>query len=53
MRVIDNTVGQTFDLLIEDFDNDGNVDVLITAFEETETVREGKVYIYTIPDDLL
>lgn len=52
-RVIDSEVGQTFDLLLEDFDNDGRVDMLLTAFDDRIGVKEGKVYIYTIPDDLL
>ena len=53
MRVIDDTVGQTFDLLLEDFDNDGRVDFLLTSFDDTAGVKSGSVYIYLIPDDLL
>lgn len=53
MRVIDDTVGQTFDLLLEDFDLDGRVDMLLTSFNEDPDVRSGSVYIYEIPDDLL
>lgn len=53
MRVIDDTVGQTFDLLLEDFDNDGRIDFLLTSFDDRIGVKSGSVYIYEIPDDLL
>ena len=53
MRVIDDTIGQPFDLLLEDFDNDGKIDLLATAFNDKIGVRSGSVYIYEIPDDLL
>lgn len=53
MRVIDDTVGQTFDLLLEDFDNDGRIDFLLTSFDDSIGVKSGSVYIYEIPDDLL
>lgn len=53
MRVIDDTVGQTFDLLLEDFDNDGRIDFLLTSFDDTIGVKSGSVYIYEIPDDVL
>lgn len=53
MRVIDDTVGQTFDLLLEDFDNDGRIDFLLTSFDDSFGVKSGSVYIYEIPDDLL
>jgi hypothetical protein len=59
MRVIDDTVGQPFDLLLEDFDNDGNIDLLVTAFNNKIGIsgrklgKSGSVYIYEIPDDLL
>lgn len=53
MRVIDDTVGQTFDLLLEDFDEDGRIDFLLTSYDDTVGVRSGSVYIYLIPDDLL
>lgn len=53
MRVIDDTVGQTFDLLLEDFDEDGRIDFLLTSYDDTIGVRSGSVYIYLIPDDLL
>ena len=53
MRVIDDTVGQTFDLLLEDFDNDGRVDFLLTSFDDSVSVKSGSVYIYEIPDDIL
>jgi len=53
VRVIDDTIGQPFDLLLEDFDNDGKIDLLATAFNDKIGVRSGSVYIYEIPDDLL
>jgi len=52
MRVIDDTVGQTFDLLLEDFDLDGRVDMLLTSFNDDPEIRSGSVYIYEIPDDI-
>ncbi|XP_046652459.1 uncharacterized protein LOC124343240 [Daphnia pulicaria] len=52
MRVIDDTVGQTFDLLLEDFDNDGRIDFLLTSFDDRIGVKSGSVYIYEIPDDI-
>jgi len=51
-RVIDDSVGQAFDLLIEDFDNDGRVDFLLTAFNNSRDAMTGNVFIYQIPDDL-
>lgn len=53
MRIIDDTVGQTFDLLLEDFDNDGRIDFLLTSFDDSVGVKSGSVYIYEIPDDIL
>lgn len=53
MRIIDDTVGQTFDLLLEDFDNDGRIDFLLTSFDDSVGVKSGNVYIYEIPDDIL
>uniref|UniRef100_A0A0P4ZNF2 VCBS repeat-containing protein n=1 Tax=Daphnia magna TaxID=35525 RepID=A0A0P4ZNF2_9CRUS len=52
MRIIDDTVGQTFDLLLEDFDNDGRIDFLLTSFDDSFGVKSGSVYIYEIPDDI-
>lgn len=49
--VIDDTVGQCFDLLVEDVDMDGRLDFMLTAF--LPSIRSGKVYIFEIPDDLL
>lgn len=46
-------MGQTFDLLIEDFDNDGRLDFLLTAFETNVLINAGSVYVFEIPDDLL
>ena len=53
MRIIDDTVGQTFDMLLEDFDNDGRIDFLLTSFDDRIGVKSGSVYIYEIPDDVL
>lgn len=53
MRVVDDAIGQPFDLQLEDFDNDGKIDLLATAFNDKFLVRSGSVYIYEIPDDLL
>lgn len=53
MRVIDATVGQAFDLLVEDLNNDGRVDLLLTAFNNTKDAMTGNVLVYEIPDDLL
>ena len=53
MRIIDDSVGQTFDLLLEDFDNDGNIDFLLTSFDDRFGVKSGSVYIYEIPNDIL
>jgi len=53
MRVVDDTIGQPFDLQLEDFDNDGKIDLLVTAFDDNILVKSGTVYIYEIPDDLL
>lgn len=53
MRVIDDTVGQTFDLLLEDFDLDGRVGKLLTLFNDDPAVKSGSVYLYEILEDLL
>jgi len=52
MRVIDDTVGQAFDLLVEDFNNDGRVDLLLTAFNNSRHAMTGNVFVYEMPDDL-
>lgn len=53
LRVIDDTIGQPFDLQLEDIDNDGKIDLLVTAYDDALLVRSGSVYVYEIPDNLL
>lgn len=53
MRVIDDTVGQAFDVLVDDLNNDGRVDLLLTAFNNSRHVMTGNVLVYEIPDDIL
>ena len=48
---IDDTPGQCFDLLIEDIDLAGRLDLVLTAFNVS--IRSGKVFVYEIPDDIL
>jgi len=52
LRVIDDTIGQPFDLLLEDIDNDGKIDLLVTAYDDAFLVKSGSVYVYEIPDNL-
>lgn len=52
MRVIDDTVGQAFDVLVDDLNNDGRVDLLLTAFNNSRHVMTGNVLVYEIPDDI-
>jgi hypothetical protein len=42
---IDSTLGQTFDLYIEDINLDGNLDIIVTAYNHTL----GNLFAYEIP----
>lgn len=46
-RIIDNTIGAVFDVIVNDIGNDGNLDLLVT----TNDVTNGTVWAYEIPPD--
>lgn len=49
MRVIDDSIGQVFDVQISDLNNDGNKDLLVTNHEGG---NKGLVLAYEVPKDL-
>ncbi|KAK2719994.1 hypothetical protein QYM36_004038, partial [Artemia franciscana] len=46
--IIDDTCGQVFDVYVDDFNRDGKIEFLATAYNTS--IKVGSVYVYEIPD---
>ena len=45
---VDTTVGQSFDLYVDDINRDGKIDIMASSYSN----RWGSVFVYEIPEDL-